>query len=220
MTTGIILTAGKAERLDNKILLPIKEGCMFESALQFLRKCDVENIVIVQDKRRLVESYWKIRQEYYDGFCAPVQFVVQPEAEGVCDAITRAACLVDDWGIVTFGDNWYGKWDPSKLKFDDEFCTVVRHKNSHEDLDRYQPANHKTPWATRDKGTRHDEYLAGLIHLRRRTMEEACGSLCSFLNTKGIKGRNVPQTMNDSWMDLGSVEYYQTYLRMWEIHEA
>lgn len=219
MTTGVILTAGTATRLDNKVLLPIKEGAMFESALLFLMRCEVEEIVIVQDSRRLIEAYWKIRQEAYEP-CPPVRFVMQRFANGVTDAISRAAPLVEDWGIVTFGDNLYSQWGPVGMKFDEEYCTVVRHRNSKEDLDRYTPANTKRQWEERDPESTHSEYLAGYLHLRRVTMEEAGGELIEFLNYHKIPGRNVPQVANDKWMDLGTTESYQTYLRLWEIHEA
>jgi len=228
MSTGIILTAGKSTRLENKVLLPIKGGVMFESALNFLRQHEtIENIVVVQDRSRVVESYWKIRSEYYEGDCPEVEFVVQPKPVGISDALNRAAILCSDNAVITFGDNRYPTLpDPHTMSIVKngipDYCTYISYdaQTKLPELDRYEPNHLKTcQWSERDNGV-HKYYLAGFLGLKRSTMEDMDGPLINFLNDQKIKGVKLSAQWTNEWMDLGTVPTYQTYLNLWRIHEA
>ena len=201
MTTGVILAGGEASRMPNKILLPVECGVLFESALKFLRRSECDPIVIVQNKLRWPELYLKSRHRD-EG----IQFVVQPEPEGVCDAINRAAPLVSDYACITFADNLY-PWDHIHNYTGENYATYMNLKDHPKavkaQLDRY-------PWEQR-KLDDHDTFFAGYMHLSRRTMEDVSGNLMDAFNRFKIKGQKV----NDiGWWDLGTVENYQSYLHL------
>lgn len=99
---GILLAGGLATRLPNKPLLPQRDGrpvCF--SGLDYLLRHKANPIAVVVPPSSVIVDV--IAAHYPD---APINFIYQPEARGVGDAINLAATANDSMMIVS-ADNIY-----------------------------------------------------------------------------------------------------------------
>ena len=108
--TGILLTAGRAERMGNKTLLPQKNGKpIFMSAIEAFKRWGVNDVIIVYALRyqKLAMKEALARQDYYKR-PTNVSFL-RRQPSGVVDAILACEDLVaeDEPIVVLMGDNIY-----------------------------------------------------------------------------------------------------------------
>lgn len=102
MTTGIVLAAGDATRMPNKLMLhtPRRKPLVYDAIEYAMRQCSY--VVVVTKKDSIVESYLKQLRYKLD-----IRFQTRPT--GVIDAISIAEASDI---LVTFGDCYGYEWLP------------------------------------------------------------------------------------------------------------
>lgn len=131
---GIVLAGGAAQRLPNKVLLPVHLGshigpCIL-SSLNYLVRHDVKMISVVIGPDSPVPD---VVEGFDPMLCDSIDWVVQPEPTGVCDAIhlvaqKRHPCVAATRSMILCGDNVYphGENLQDEINANDEFV-VCRH---------------------------------------------------------------------------------------------
>lgn len=195
MKLGVVLAAGEAKRLPNKALLPIENGQLaIESAINFCKASGCDEIVVVVDCNYLVPLVLQKR-----GHC--LRYTVQPRAVGVCDAINRAAALLDPNGkmLVSFCDNIYREVETAWHNPRPTAC-IREAPNGH--LDGWDGEK----WVERNVKTKFK--LAGWLRMPYATAINFDGSLVDQLNEHRFKA----EVSSVRWHDIGTVDSYRRYL--------
>lgn len=202
MRTGVVLAAGEATRMPNKLLLPLVGGdIVVESAIAFAKKhCD--RVAVVTGISPLLRVV--LEHKGHD-----LEFVVQPLPLGVLDAISRASPLVSDDALVVFGDNYYPDDFPVTGVTSRASTVLVREPNQLDWYDSQIPQ-----WRRRDdlrRGKKGDWCFAGWMSLTRRQCETAGAhdDVVDFMNEEGVKPYEVRADV--AWTDLGTPKTYEEY---------
>lgn len=202
MLHGIMLAAGESTRLPNKALLPIAGGmpCIM-SGLGLLKRSGAQRITIVISPDSCIPQVLK---GLYDD---SLEYVVQPKALGVPDALSQLKGISDDDTLmVTFCDN----------VFVEEECipwgicpsAAVREMSpSNHQLDGWTKVN--KCWVLRTYYT--PLKLAGwyVIKGEHLLMVESPESSIVFLNSIEAEAMFI----NHPWWDIGTMNSYKEYWR-------
>lgn len=209
MKLGIVLAAGEASRLPNKPLLPIGDDTIaIESALLFCTDAHVDRTYVVQNVTRVVERVLEMRGH------EELEFLTQPAAYGVSDAISRVPTHAGDAVLVTFCDNVYPAGDLPRLKDyldtpEVDNVASVRTVEGGEELDAWDEQGEK--WVDRTQAKKSWPRLAGWYVLTAdaaasgRVNEESV----EYLNRVGARGIILPTR---DWCDIGTPEAYSKFL--------
>ena len=222
--TGVILAAGKAERMPNKCLLPLdpsdpSRGVVMDSAREFLGAvlrpggpADADNeyreMIVVPPSGSMWE-YVRQRPEY-----AGYTKVRQPSGAGVVDAITRAAIAACEGSlVVTFADNVYPPGDVCK-NFATSFAVTRVFDLAKDPWARSLDAFEKD-WLDRldNNATNCRKRLAGWLVLsvdQLLSLDRVPPTLPELL--RAIKAGSV-EFHQDGWYDCGTKEAYTQYLQ-------
>ena len=195
-TSAVILAAGSATRLPNKVVLPLKGGyILVESAIQFALAAgvDSDDLVIVcrpdSPLRRILESRgWDFRCVY------------QPEPLGVTDAISRGSHCVDTDPLILFGDNLYDLKAGELLQTRSVLMHASTSITDMPELDGWGG----TAWVSRESAPRHK--FLGWIAPPLEAARKASGGLLQWMN-----GTNLRPFGQDVARDLGTEMAYDLY---------
>lgn len=204
MRYGIVLAAGEATRLPNKVLLPIaNKSIAIESSMAFMIQSGCKEIIVVENDTQLVSRVLRMRRWSFKS-------VLQKIPEGVPQAIKLSAysCPEGSTMIVSCADNIY----ESFAKADDSYpfpnCAMTRLYNS-SDLDYWNPDTNR--WHTRDVKDEDRHMLLGHLVLQRNDVMKSSvynETLVDLLND--VKA--MPISMTSYCRDIGSAKEYAEYL--------
>lgn len=194
MRTAIVLAAGEATRLPNKILLPIPDRKIaIESSILFARGSYCDEIIIVHNGEELLPKILKAR-----GHGNNLKYVSQLRPDGVCAAIARGANSATlSEAVILFADNIYPHWEVAQ--WDKHPIASVRGVTG--DLDGWDGSR----WLHRQGALK----LAGWVTLPTAVAKLAEGPFVDFLN--GISCEPLLRKA-ENWHDIGTLD---SYTKVW-----
>lgn len=201
-TFGIVLAAGKSERLPNKVLLPSLSGRpVIDSAIEYCRTH--------ADGYCVVHNGGPIASYLGSTAChARNRLIFQEEPRGVISSIQAGVkslrlVMSDVKFLVTFGDNIYSIDEEPRLG-----CASIR------DGRKLGPSSHQLDgwyngWVDREKGATWK--FAGWLYLPIQQMQVVLSrdSLIQGMNAMNVTA--FPCT--SEWHDVGTPEAYEHYMR-------
>lgn len=193
MMIGVVLAAGKSERLLNKVLLPKRNGePVIHSAIKFSKlHCD----------RTIVVTSGVVTEYVKHGLCMEV---LEREPMGVTHALRSAYMSVTEYNptwLVLFGDNVYSGYET--LPTETGLASI--RKVEGDQLDGWDG----NKWVDRSELPVYK--LAGWLYLTNnqfRTIGQA-DNLISGVNQAEVKSFIT----GVEWYDIGTPESYAAYLR-------
>ena len=190
-TMGILLAAGAAERMPNKLMLVSNEGeAIIESGVKFLQRSQCSRIVVVISPGSLIPLYL---QKY------ELEYAIQRTPRGVLDALMQ----VDKWKrrvIIAFGDNVYPEDESCPTWLAPPAASVRRVAG--DELDGYDFEISR--WVHRSEEP--DYKLAGWYLLANTTPDRDNLAMLNSLEAKPF----ICQP--NGWYDVGTPSSYEDYI--------
>ena len=191
---GIMLAAGKATRLPNKALLPVKDGIAIESGLRFLtRNCD--DVVVVESPNMVISNVLDMRGWDFDS-------IIQAEPTGPQNAIQDVVdCLEYPRYLVAFCDNIYTENEFHNVDVGN-YASVRECDN--DELDGYEDGQ----WISRENNPGL-KFGGWLCFESWGTGGHMGNSMLGCMNANGFQ----PVIRHEPWWDIGTIKSYKEYLR-------
>jgi hypothetical protein len=211
-----VLAGGKATRLPNKPLLPLKDGSLvIESGLHMLNRTGIERVLIVVPPNSPLPDILEARRDRSVERRFDVEYVVQPEANGVPSAIACAGECIDtrEELMVVCCDN----------VFPDDYAAPVDQLEPFKDLQQVQSlpqwqsmhlSRYTGQWSRRGWGM--DSCVAGWLKVARPTAMHgrSHAEMVDFLTACDVKPYSDDNLRRgDGWWDVGVADSYARYWR-------
>lgn len=205
---GIVLAAGEATRMPNKLLLPdLMGGIVLQSAVRFCEaRCDTVIIVVPPSSTIMCV----LKALGHNGLLD----IVQPEPKGVVEALQRCGTLTREKEVlITFGDNLY---DPRERveSYGASYRTFDKLRDSVASFAQLDVFNRRLQkWQYREESVvDFPDRFGGWIYLRPTDLQRLDATMHTHQLLNSYASPLKPGLREAFWMDVGTPEAYDRYV--------